>query len=150
MPPVHMGSQATVPANSPASTAFTAESMPSMPTTGTVPASPFWRSASSAPMPMPSLAANTPLISSPKRVIQACMTSKAFCSFQSAGWKSRSFTLPPESAMAWSRPILRSMAGTLERMPPIATMPPSPPIALKSSWAIAFEVGTPSKDMCAT
>ena len=90
MPPVHIGSQATVPAISPALTA----SIPSMPVTSTSPARPSWRRASSAPMPMLSFAAQTPLMSRPKRVNQAWVMSNAFVSFQSAAWKSRSSTFP--------------------------------------------------------
>ena len=75
MPPCQNGSQATVPANSPAITASTASWMPSMPVTGTVPAMPSARSTSRAAMPMPSLAAQMPLMSSPKRVTQALVMS---------------------------------------------------------------------------
>ena len=100
-------------------------------------------------MPMLSLAAQIPLMSRPKRVSQAWVMSNALVSFQSAGWKSSSSTFP-FSAIAMSRPILRSIAGTLERMPPRATIPPEPPIRMKSSSAIAFALGTPLKDMCAT
>jgi hypothetical protein len=54
------------------------------------------------------------------------------------------------AASAWSRPRLRSMAGTFERMPPSATMPPSPPIALNSASAIALPFGTPLNETWAT
>ena len=47
-------------------------------------------------------------------------------------------------------PSLRSIAGTLERMPPRATMPPEPPIEAIRASPIALPFGTPSNDMCAT
>ena len=86
---------------------------------------------------MSSLAAQMPPISSPNWVSQALVFSSASVADQFATWKSSSL-MSGFSASAWSRPALRSIAGTFDWMPPRATMPPLPPIALNSASAIAL------------
>ena len=135
MPPSQYGSQSTVVTSSPALIAARPGCVPSMPETGIWPASPSARSASIAPSAMSSLAAHTPLIFELKRVIHACMIGKAFCESQSATWKSSNW-MSGNFFSAAIRPALRSIAGTLLKMPPIATTPPLPPIALNSSVAV--------------
>ncbi len=98
---------------------------------------------------MSSLAAQMPLMSSPNWVSQALTLSCASSAFQLATWKSSSLT-PGLAASAWSSPFLRSIAGMFDSMPPSATMPPLPPIALISASAIALPYGTPLNEMCAT
>jgi hypothetical protein len=61
---------------------------------------------------------------------------KASVDFQFATWKSSSFTFGL-ALSAFSSPDLRSIAGVFDRMPPSATMPPDPPIALINAFAVS-------------
>src|SRR6218665_2490428 len=135
-PPSQEGSQSTVATSSPALSAASPGCVPSMPDTRSWPASPSARKASMAPSAMSSLAAHTPLNLVLKRVSHACMMGKAFCESQSATWKSSSW-ISGNFFSAAIRPALRSMAGTLLKMPPSATTPPWPPMALNNSVAVA-------------
>ena len=111
--------------------------MPSIPVTGTLPARPSARSASTAASAISSLAAQMPPISSPNWVSQALVFSSASVADQLATCRSSSLTSGFASSACIS-PALRSIAGTFDSMPPSATMPPLPPIALISASAICL------------